>query len=78
MATTAPDCPRCSSTMEDGFIIDKAHHSIPQTQKWVQGPYEYSFWKGLRLRDKTVFEVTTFRCIRCGYLESYATVPAKS
>ena len=72
---SAPQCPRCKGDMEDGFVADKAHYSVPETQKWVEGAPERSFWSGLKLKGKEVFSVRTYRCERCGYLESYATEP---
>ena len=29
-------------------------------------------WTGLKTRDKDKLDITTYRCRRCGYLESYA------
>jgi len=29
-------------------------------------------WTGLKLRGKDKLAITTYRCGRCGYLESYA------
>ena len=65
-------CPRCRGSMERGFVADKAHYSVPETQKWVEGPPERSFWTGLKMKDRDVLPVATYRCERCGYLESYA------
>jgi hypothetical protein len=69
-------CLRCDGPMEQGFVADKAHYSVPETQKWVEGEPERSFWSGLKLKDREIYVVTTFRCDRCGWLESYATQPA--
>ena len=64
-------CPRCSGQMEAGFTVDEGHgtRSVP---KWVEGEPVKSIWTGLRLRGREKFEVVTYRCRRCGYLESYA------
>lgn len=40
--------------------------------KWIAGEPERSIWTGLKLRGKERLNVATFRCRRCGYLESYA------
>ena len=66
------ECPRCSGAMELGFVADKAHYSVPETQKWVGGIPERSFWSGLKMKDRAIVPVSTYRCERCGYLESYA------
>ena len=55
-----------------GFLVDKAHHATPTQQKWASGEPERSFWFGIRLRGRAVYDVTSYRCDRCGYLESYA------
>ena len=58
--------------MEPGFVADKGHYSVPDTQQWVEGTPERSFWSGLKLKDRQVLPVSTYRCERCGWLESYA------
>lgn len=67
---------RCGGTMEAGFVADKAHYSVPDTQKWVEGPPEPSFWSGLRMKDREVIPVRTYRCEKCGWLDSYAKAHA--
>jgi len=56
--------------MEEGFIVDVGYGatSVP---KWVEGEPVRSIWTGLKLRGKEQKPVTTYRCRRCGYLESY-------
>jgi len=71
MASRSLDCPRCRGTMERGFIVDESY-GAQKTQKWVEGEPVYSLWTGLKLRGKVRLEVATYRCSRCGYLESYA------
>lgn len=67
----SPTCPRCSGTMEAGFIIDEGYGTRTVLQ-WVEGAAERSIWTGIKLRGKRKQPVTTYRCRRCGYLESYA------
>ena len=69
-------CLRCGGPMEQGFVADKAHYSVPETQTWVEGAPERTFWSGLKMKNRQVLVVMTFRCEQCGYLESYATAPA--
>ncbi len=58
--------------MESGYIVDVGYGST-NVPKWVAGEPSRSFWaSGLKLRGKEQLEVTTYRCSRCGYLESYA------
>jgi hypothetical protein len=57
--------------MEAGYIVDQGYgtNAVP---KWVAGVPEKSIWVGLKLRKRQQIEVSTYRCRRCGYLESYA------
>jgi hypothetical protein len=59
--------------MEPGFVLDKGHHNSRGEQQWVEGEPERSFWHGLKTKGREQHPVRTFRCERCGYLESYAT-----
>ena len=58
--------------MEPGYIIDEGHGGNRKVETFVAGEPQKSFWTGLSLRGKDRLEVTTYRCRRCGYLESYA------
>jgi hypothetical protein len=57
--------------MEEGFVKDEGHGTV-HASKWVQGPPEKSFWTGMKTRGKKQVVIATFRCRKCGYLESYA------
>jgi len=57
--------------MEAGFIVDHKNDSA-RVETWVEGPPTKSFWAGLKIKDRQQLSVTTYRCDRCGYLESYA------
>lgn len=69
--TPSTTCPKCSGHMEDGFVLDQTHGASLQS-RWVEGPPITSFWTGLKLKGKECLPVATFRCERCGFLESYA------
>ncbi|HEU0133352.1 MAG TPA: PF20097 family protein [Allosphingosinicella sp.] len=64
-------CPKCAGAMEPGFTLDQGHGSYAVAE-WVEGEPERSIWTGIKLGKKTRFKVQTWRCRRCGYLESYA------
>ena len=68
----APKCPRCGGPMEQGFVLDRAHGDSMRTQEWLEGEPVKSFWSGLKTKGREKHPVRTFRCERCGYLESYA------
>jgi len=57
--------------MEPGYIVDEGYGKRT-VANWIAGAPERSIWTGLKTRGKDKLDVTTFRCRRCGYLESYA------
>ena len=64
-------CIRCQGTMEPGYIVDEGYGKRT-VANWIAGAPERSIWTGLKTRGKDKLDVTTYRCRRCGYLESYA------
>lgn len=66
-------CPKCSGPMEPGFLLDKSHgEGYANATEWAEGTPERSIWTGLKLRGRERHPVTTYRCERCGFSESYA------
>jgi rubrerythrin len=57
--------------MESGFVQDSHEHRI-RTARWIEGAPEKSFFNGLKTKGKRQYDVVTYRCSRCGYLEEYA------
>jgi hypothetical protein len=68
-------CTRCRTTMEPGFVLDQTYGAMAQSD-WVAGKPERSFWTGLTVKGRERLPVTTYRCPKCGYLESYASAGA--
>ena len=65
-------CAKCDGKMEEGFLLDNTDAGRVQT-KWVQGAPEESRWGiGVKLKARLQLPISTFRCTKCGYLESYA------
>lgn len=64
-------CVKCRSPMEEGFIVDNTYGARVQSE-WVQGAPEVSRWTGVKLKGRLHLPATTYRCTKCGYLESYA------
>ena len=64
------DCPKCAGGKERGFLLDQGYGTYTQPE-WVEGVPDRSIWTGLKLRGKTRLKVFTWRCRRCGFLESY-------
>jgi len=67
----AVQCLRCHTQMEPGYIPDMKEGGFSQ-QYWHPGQPEKSFWLGLKMNRDKLVAVTTLRCPKCGYLESYA------
>jgi Domain of unknown function (DUF6487) len=69
-------CPKCNAAMEEGFILDsREYRSLTTVIQWIEGApeYDHSFWNGgFKVSGRRKFQVTTYRCADCGYLESYA------
>ena len=65
------DCPKCASGMAEGFIPDHTHGAFA-VSNWVEGQPNKSIWVGVKLGGKARSQIATWRCRRCGYLESYA------
>jgi DNA-directed RNA polymerase subunit RPC12/RpoP len=71
MAHNDMPCPKCSGKMQEGFIYDQAY-GASLVSRWVQGPPEKSLLSGVKLKGRKMIETRTFRCDKCGFLESYA------
>lgn len=65
-------CSKCNSVMEEGFILEKGHYNTLSSETWVAGKPDENTFFGMSLKGKTAYDVKTFRCVACGYLESYA------
>ena len=57
--------------MEQGFVIDEGYGSRTVT-RWHRGEPQKSIFGTLKVSKKDALNVATYRCTRCGYLESYA------
>lgn len=64
-------CMKCGAAMEGGFLVDHTYGGYAQPE-WAEGEAKRSIWTGVKMGDKQRIPVETFRCPRCGYLESYA------
>lgn len=75
-------CPKCEGQMLEGFIMDRAHGGGQLVSRWVAGIPESKSFLGFKVSHlinvigKVQYPIQSFRCSRCGYLESYANAPA--
>lgn len=58
--------------MGQGFLLDLAHADSKKLTHWVEGAPERGWFGLLRVRGKRKLTVETWRCERCGFLESFA------
>jgi hypothetical protein len=71
MTADSVECMRCHADMEVGFVPDFTYGGYVQ-QKWSPGEPRKSFWGWLKINRHQLIPVTTYRCPKCGCLESYA------
>ena len=72
-STDMRPCPKCEAEMVRGTLLDRGHGNFLHASRWVLGLPRFSrFWGGLQTKNALTFRVTTWRCVSCGYLESYA------
>jgi hypothetical protein len=64
-------CARCHGSMEPGFIVDHDYGAVAKSE-WASGEPKYSHWLGMKMSNRRRYDVITYRCTRCGALESYA------
>ena len=58
--------------MDEGFVLEMGDGNSFTSDIWIAGKPERSWLLGLKLKGKATYEITTFRCTACGYLDSYA------
>ncbi|HWW01559.1 MAG TPA: hypothetical protein VNZ64_17810 [Candidatus Acidoferrum sp.] len=64
-------CPKCGELMEQGFTVGRSDNAASVVH-WFEGVPEYGFFGGIKATKKRQFRLQTFRCSKCGFLESYA------
>lgn len=77
MKTNTPLCPKCNNDMTPGGIVPRINKSLLRmawgfVNKWVEGVVEGDKAGFIDMKDKDTYPIETYRCINCGYLESYA------
>lgn len=72
------NCPKCDGEMEEGHIPEYLDYMFQTDHLWKSGPKQPVLRK-VATEEKNIEEVVdreykiqTFRCRKCGYLESYA------
>ena len=57
--------------MTEGFVLDEGYGTT-KVSTWQAGQPKNSFWQGIKQMKKDQVRISTWRCDRCGFLESYA------
>jgi hypothetical protein len=65
------ECCKCQTPMQPGYLMEKGHGNKHSITTWARGQPQKSFWMGLKSPQEKL-ETRTYRCPRCGYLETYA------
>jgi predicted nucleic-acid-binding Zn-ribbon protein len=60
-------CPKCGAEMQEGFILE---HRM--AVRWIVGTAETSFLGDIKAKGREQRHIESYRCVGCGYLESYA------
>lgn len=70
-------CIRCDGELETGFLLDRGDSNITSQGTWASGAPNTSLlrFSAVRFGNRTM-PVVTYRCTRCGRLESFAHPPA--
>jgi hypothetical protein len=61
-------CPKCNSIMLLGFIPDYGRGG--SASFWLEAGTAADSWRGIP--NEKIFDIVTYRCSGCGFLESYA------
>ena len=69
-------CAKCGGEIVDGYLVDRGDSHQEALPSWIEGEPQKGWLGGLKTRHKKRLEVTTWRCRKCGFLESYALEPA--
>ena len=64
------ECPKCHGTMSEGMVV--VGNGWSMLSRWQPSPNNSSNFWGAKVRRAEALPVVTYRCTRCGFLESYA------
>jgi len=62
--------------MEEGYVLDRGHMNTANPLMWIAGQWTPQTLKERMFTDplkgKQHRPISSYRCVRCGYLEIYA------
>lgn len=68
-------CSKCAGPLKEGFILDCSHNAV-RVGHWAEGAPAFWILRILKMKGRRKIPMQTWRCTRCGYLESYANAPS--
>ena len=68
---TPTACPKCGKQMQEGAVLDNTY-GTRMVSSWLEGAPDISIWVGVKLKGRKPINIATYRCVACGFLESYA------
>jgi hypothetical protein len=77
MTADTPSCYRCQGAMTAGLLIDR-DYSTKNQARWASGEPRRgvgAWFSGEASGTRDEYRVVTYRCTRCGALESFAREP---
>lgn len=64
-------CRECGGRMARGYVLDyDTSKGMSTVSRWFKGA-PVKRWYGLQVKRKEALEVVSYRCDRCGLLQSY-------
>ena len=68
-----PKCASCDGSLEEGFLLDRRRGLSAYVGQWVAGaPEKQLLPNRVKFRDKRRFQVTAWRCTKCGAVQLFA------
>ena len=64
-------CGKCGGLQKECFLLDSAHNAV-KVGHWAEGAPEYWVLRILKMRGRRKLPIQSWRCTKCGFLESYA------
>lgn len=64
-------CSKCNSNMEAGLVVDLNYAGVLPSM-WIESQHGVSSVPGAQPDGRKKVKTITYRCLNCGYLDSYA------
>ena len=69
MVQDARKCSRCDGRLREGFLEDRGETA--SALRWIEGPLEKGIFGGAKVMFKDRYDVSAFRCEKCGHLDLF-------